>query len=169
MMLVDTAGRKRSPAVLFVCTANICRSPMAEALFRAHLQTNRADWADWRIESAGTWAHDGEPVSEYSRESLAKRGILLKNHLSKTITPEMIEQFDLILVMESGHKEALQVEFPRAGGKIFLLSEMQDQLLPVQDPYGGSLETYEKAAATIEAMIIKGFDRIVTLAQKHQF
>ena len=167
--MADQAGRNRSPAVLFVCTANICRSPMAEALFRAHLQKNRADWAVWRIESAGTWAKEGEAVSENSRESLARRGIQLMNHRSKIITPHMIEQFNLILVMEGGHKEALQVEFPQAAGKIYLLSEMQGLISPVQDPYGGSLEAYEKAAASIESMIVKGFDRIVTLALSDQF
>lgn len=158
-----------NPSVLFVCTANVCRSPMAESLFRAHLQKMLPDkWQTWRVESAGTWANDGDPISAYSQQALARRGLISGDHRSRTVTAEMLEQFDLILTMESGHKEAIKAEFPSAARRVFLISEMGGSSTGVSDPYGKSLEAYERTANLLETMIAKGFTRIVHLVQSRQ-
>ena len=79
---------------------------------------------NWRIESAGTWAVYGEQAAPRAIKVLKARGIDLSAHRSRVVDPNMLSQMRLILVMEKGHKEALQVEFPRYASKVFLLSEM---------------------------------------------
>jgi protein-tyrosine-phosphatase len=137
---------------------------MAEALFRARLKEERADWSAWRVESAGTWATDGAPPSKRSVEVMAERGLDINNHRARTVTREMLESFDLVLTMEPGHKEALCVEFPSVAGRVFLLAEMHGSNLAVDDPYGGSLEEYQKSAERIDHHLEQGMARILTLA-----
>src|SRR5512142_3320376 len=62
-------------SVLFVFTANICRSPMAVALLRARVRKERPDWRQWRIDSAGTWAQDGAAAAKNSQLIMAERGL----------------------------------------------------------------------------------------------
>ena len=152
------------PGVLFVCTANQCRSPMASILFQ-NLVSKRTDFGNWRIESAGTWAIDGLTATERAQIVLQNRGLDLRQHLSRGVTAEMLLSFDLILTMESGHKEALRIEFPQVAKRIFLLSEMTGKLFDVNDPIGGSLDEYEAAATEIENLLIQGFDKIIQFAQ----
>jgi protein-tyrosine-phosphatase len=156
---------KKNSSLLFVCTANICRSPMAEALFRARLQNKQTAGQNWRVESAGTWAEDGHSASDGSCEVMRRRGIDLSEHKSKTVSRELLSQFDLILTMEAGHKEALQIEFPELADRVFLLSEMLGLQVPVRDPYGGPLTAYEVTADTIESMITKGMNRIIAMVE----
>src|SRR5512142_848275 len=103
----------KKPTVLFVCTANICRSPMAAALFKARLEKQVPGSESWVVDSAGTWTKEGYPPSENSVKAMARRKLDISGHRSKEINKSLLEKSDLILVMELGHKEALQVEFPR--------------------------------------------------------
>ena len=150
----------KTPAVLFVCTANICRSPMAAALFRAKLR-EVAGGENWLIDFAGTWANDGQRVSENSVKAMETRGLDIRKHRSKTVSRTLLDQYDLILVMEPGHKEALRVEFPLAAGRIFLLSELSGPPVAIDDPYGMSLDRYEKTAVELEGYIDEAFPRIL--------
>lgn len=153
------------PAVLFVCTANICRSPLAEVLFRDQLAQRGLDGAQWRVESAGTWGEDGFPASRNSCKVAQQYGLDLSQHRSRIVDADLLSQFDLILVMESGHKEALTVEFPMLAERIFLLSEMAGQIQNVEDPYGGPLSEYQATAEEMLAWIDQGWERIQRLAQ----
>jgi protein-tyrosine-phosphatase len=150
----------KTPAVLFVCTANICRSPMAAALFRVKLR-DIAGGENWLIDSAGTWANDGQRVSENSVKAMETRGLDIRKHRSKTVSKALLDLFDLILVMEPGHKEALQVEFPQSARRIFLLSELSGPPVPIADPYGMALERYEKTATEMESYIDAAFPKIL--------
>jgi protein-tyrosine-phosphatase len=149
-------------SVLFVCTANICRSPMAEGLFKSFV-SDEID--DWEIGSAGTWADTGSPAASYTLAVLANRGIDLSEHASRRVTRELLSAYNLILVMERGHKEGIKAEFPEYSGKVFLISEMVGAKFEVRDPIGGPLVEYEYTSKEIENIFTRGFQRITELAE----
>lgn len=149
-------------SVLFVCSANICRSPLAMGLFMARLG---ADAAVWRVESAATWELEGEPVARNSHVILLERGINLGNHRSRSVNLELLRSFNLILTMEQGHKEALQIEFPDIADRVFLLSEMTGKIYDIQDPIGGSMADFQQAASEFDQIFTQGFEKINQLAE----
>lgn len=157
---------KLKPSVLFVCTANICRSPMAEAIFRARLQESKEKWQEWEIGSAGTWAADGQGASEFARKTMAARGLDITAHQARSISKDLISRYKLILTMENSHREALVAEFPFLEKRIFLLSEMSGIKSDVRDPYGGDLEEYQYAADILDGLIRNGLSRIIFLASQ---
>ncbi len=136
---------------------------MAAALFRAKLKAVRTDWQTWVIDSAGTWARDGSPAADYSCEVMARRGIDLYGHKSKTVDAALLNRFDLILVMEAGQKEGIQIEFPGVAGRVFMLSEMQGQGFPIKDPIGQPIEAYEVCVNSMSKIMDNGMERILSL------
>lgn len=149
------------PHVLFICTANICRSPVAEAVLRQRFQARGLE--DWTVSSAGTWAEEGRPVSTYSVLVAAARGLDIANHRARQVTRERLEQADLVLCMTEGHAEALRAEFPTQAAKIHLLTEMTGKHYNISDPYGRSLRDYEQMAAEIVTLIDEGLPRILEI------
>lgn len=153
------------PSVLFVCTANQCRSPLAQGLFQLELN---GQLTGWRIDSAGTWAVEGLPPSPKTLQILQEKGIELSSQRSKPVDRNLLQSFALILTMEGGQKEALQVEFPEQREKIYLLSEMIGAEYDIQDPVGGDWEAYQRTAAEIANILKLGFERIKTLASQNE-
>ena len=149
-------------SVLFVCTANICRSPMAMGLMQSKVSQSALDW---RVESAGVWADEGYPAAMNTLRVLGSRGIDIRAHRSRPITPEMVLDFDLILVMERNHREALRAAFPGRAKHFFLLSEMVDRQDDIVDPIGGLIADFEDTAQEIEEILDQGFDRILSLTE----
>ena len=129
--------------VLFVCTGNTCRSPLAALALRDALGDEASAVS---IQSAGTSATDGQPASEGSRRVARAQGLDLSGHRARSVTPEMLRRADLVLVMSPSHRaavlalgapvERVQVvdEWPAPG----------DPGLPVFDPFGASSEAYEE-------------------------
>lgn len=152
--------------ILVVCTANICRSPVAEALLQDRLQKHGLE--QWTVTSAGTWANWARGASEFSIEVAQQLGLDISEHCAQMVDETQLEQADLILCMETGHVEALRVEFPVYAHKIYLLSEMVGQQYGVQDPYGEPLVMYQQMAKELATLIDNGLERIIKLAGENE-
>jgi protein-tyrosine-phosphatase len=148
-------------SVLFVCAANICRSPMAMGLFSAQVLPEAKDW---QIASAGIYAPLGYPAAQNTLAVLKHRGIDLSQHRSAQITREMVEAYNLILTMERGQKEALQMAFPQQANKVYLMTEMVDGYWEIVDPVGGSMVDFEDTAREIEKILTGGYEKICKVA-----
>ena len=148
-------------SILFICSANICRSPMAEGLFQIKV---RGQTGPWRIESAGVWGMDGSPAADNTLRVLLKRGIDLSSHLARQVTLDLASQFNLILTMERGHKEALNAAMPQISRRVFVLSEMAGKAYDIPDPIGGDVAEFEDTARELERIFERGWERICQLA-----
>jgi protein-tyrosine-phosphatase len=129
--------------VLFVCTGNTCRSPLAAVALRAELGD---DAAHVEVLSAGTATSPGQPASEGSRRVAAADGFDLSGHRSRAVTAELAGAADLVIVMSEAHRAALSaLGVPQH--KVHILSEWPEPgepELPVFDPFGASFEAYEE-------------------------
>ena len=134
--------------ILFVCTGNTCRSPMAEALYKSITGKDAI--------SAGLSAVNGSRASEHSITVMAKRGIDIKEHLSRQIDISMLEEASAVLTMTEGHKAMLLYAGPEFSVKVFTIYEWAGKKGDVADPYGGSIEVYEECAKELEELIREG-------------
>ena len=150
------------PKIVVVCTANVCRSPVGEAVLRQRLE--KLGLEGWEVGSAGTWAYPGQSAADFSIQLMAGQGHDIENHASQVTNEELLEETDLALCMENGHVEALRAEFPNQRHKIFLLTEMSERNYSVRDPYGGPLESYEEMVQEVTMLIDEGMERIIELA-----
>ncbi|HEY6227002.1 MAG TPA: ribose 5-phosphate isomerase B, partial [Verrucomicrobiae bacterium] len=145
---------RRMKTVLFVCTGNVCRSPMAEGLFR-HAVRGRGDY---RVLSAGVGAVDGQPPSAHAVTALRELNIDIGRQRSRMLTSELVNQADYIFGMTHGHVDAVMLLYPQAAEKTFLLREFDDTLDPfekdISDPIGGSYEVYLACRDQIEQGLV---------------
>ena len=162
---MNTEGAQKPFSVLFVCTANQIRSPAAEGIFKTALASHGQNLERWLVGSAGTWAMEGNPAFKEVIELLKPEGIDLTAHRSRSVEQELLNDYNLVLTMEAGHKEALQIVYPGRRADIYLLSEMAGLMVPVNDPVNGPINGYIVAVKEIKALIEAGFPRIVKLAQ----
>jgi len=140
----------RTKTILFVCTGNICRSPMAEGLFR-HAVKGRGDY---RVVSAGVGAINGQAPSTHAVTALKQLGIDITGQRSRMLTSAMVQVADYIFGMTRGHVEAVTLLYPQAEEKAFVLREFDDTLdfweKDIADPIGGNLEVYLNCRDQIE-------------------
>lgn len=154
------------PSLCFVCTLNVCRSPFAAVLLPVLLEKySPGATTPWRVESAGTWAREGDTVPARLQLVAREWNLDLSRHRSRCVSRELLRRFNLVLVMEQGHREALRVEYPDLASRVFLLSEMVGVTLNVVDPVNGSLADYRLMANEISRWLKLGTEQIVRRAQ----
>ncbi|WP_102348231.1 low molecular weight protein arginine phosphatase [Bacillus sp. Marseille-P3661] len=140
--------------ILFVCTGNTCRSPMAEAIFR-----HRAN-SKYNVKSAGVFATDGSPAAAHSIKVLTDQEIPI-NHKSKLLTNDLIQWSDLILTMTAGHKHMVQQHFPKALDKVYSLNEyVRNKDHDISDPFGGSLDDYREIYQELDEIIAELIEKL---------
>ncbi|NJL31507.1 MAG: hypothetical protein HC898_07700 [Phycisphaerales bacterium] len=154
-----TIRRMTRITILFVCTGNTCRSPMAEAIARAMLAQQRGlaqdelETAGIRIVSAGVFGADGAPASEQAVEALADEGLDLNRHRSRMLTTDMLRDADRVFCMTENHLQAVKAMFPEGADRMMCLDQRGD----IMDPIGSSLAQYQRCAANIQAAITARF------------
>lgn len=137
--------------IVFVCTGNICRSPMAEYLFRDRLETS----TPWTVQSAGVAAPIGAPASAAGLIAMREKNIDMTSHKSQALTPKLIDDAALIVVMTAGHKHAILDAVPRARSKVFTLGALSgmEEGGDIPDPIGLPLEVYIETRDAIDAAL----------------
>ena len=138
--------------ILTVCTGNICRSPMAEGIFRRLLSGTPG----LTVSSAGTHALIGNPATDFAVIAAAEKGIDISSHRARVVGPELIHESSFIFCMELFHVEAVLELDPSAGTKTFNLADFAGDgkmLKIISDPYGCSLREYRSCFADIDMCI----------------
>jgi protein-tyrosine-phosphatase len=129
--------------ILFVCTGNTCRSPFAEGFLKKLLEKTSSSGME--IGSAGLTAFPGSTASSQSIRVALEHAVSLEAHEARLLSGDLIEQADLILVMEPGHRQQLIDRYPQASDKIYLLRHFArygSRERGIYDPYGLNLEAY---------------------------
>ncbi len=147
--------------VLFICTGNSCRSPMAEGLFRDMVRGRD----DIRVGSAGIGAVSGQLPTAFSVEVMDEVGIDIAAHRSRPVGAEMIRRADFIFCMTYGHLDSMLLLFPEAAEKTYLVREFEDDLPPmardIADPIGGPRDLYRRTRDQIARALPRLLDYIL--------
>lgn len=152
----------KMPSILFVCTGNQFRSPIAAEAFRS-LVLNDGRNTQWQVKSAGTWTTSGKYVLHKAVEVARTFGLNIEGHLTRALDKAMLEEFDIVLVMTTGHKESIQVDFPFARKKVHLISQVLEGIeYDIPDPAAANGETYE-IIRDLVTMIRLGYKNIYKL------
>ena len=151
--------------ILFLCTGNVCRSPMAEGLFR-HAVKGRGEF---RILSAGIGAVDGDLPTHHSVNAMREIGIDISGQRSRALTADLVKQADLILGMTHSHTDTVALLYPKAAEKTFLLREFDETLEPyekdISDPIGSPYHIYVECRDQIE----QGIVTLLKFMEQHNF
>src|ERR1019366_6966485 len=156
--------------ILFICTGNVCRSPMAEGLFRRAVDGR----GDFRILSAGLGAVDGQPPTAHSVTAMRELGIDISAQRSRALTADLVRQADFIFGMTHSPKDAVGLLYPPAAEKTFLLREFDETLesfeKDISDPIGSPYEVYMHCRDQIEqgvASLLKFMEQHEILSAPH--
>ncbi|PER35187.1 low molecular weight phosphatase family protein [Bacillus cereus] len=140
--------------VLFVCTGNTCRSPMAEALLRHH------GGDQFEVQSAGVFAYPGSDASIFAKEALAEKGISI-DHAAQQVNEALLDWADIVVTMTENHKQIVLGHYPSVEKKLNTLYGLTEGIgKDISDPFGGSLSIYKETLDEMEKLV-------QTLLKKH--
>ncbi|MDR7856960.1 low molecular weight protein arginine phosphatase [Tissierella sp.] len=139
--------------VLFVCTGNTCRSPMAEGILKS---IAKEKGLDIDVDSVGISAYDGSQASPNSIEAMKKIKIDISKHKASQLHRDLVDESDLILTLSQSHKEFILSNYPQAKDKLFtLLKYAYGEEKDVADPFGRNLAYYERTRDEIYEAIMQ--------------
>lgn len=158
--------------ILFVCTGNTCRSPMAQGMFKKILQEKDKEYYRYNIQSAGISAIPGVKPTIEAVKVMLEIGIDISQYESQPLEEDLIKKADLILTMTNEHKEYIKKKYPFAQNKVFLVKEFgqekhhnslqkNDKKYDISDPIGKSIDFYRSIAKDLEINLEKIADIII--------
>lgn len=159
-------------SILFVCTGNTCRSPMAQGMFKKILQEKEKNYYRYNIQSAGISAIPGMKPTDEAIKVMLEYGIDISQYKSQPLEEDLVKEADLILVMASEHQEYIQIRYPFAQNKVFLVKEFsqrkylnkvqkKDKKYDIVDPIGKPIDFYRIIANDLKVNLEKIADIII--------
>lgn len=147
--------------VLFICTGNICRSALAEGIFNHQIKQKKAADAFVAI-SAGMYVTDNEKASHHAIEVLKPMQIDITGHRSKGVNEVFMEEAFIVITMTRAHKNALRLQYPQHGHKVFTFHEYTegDASKDVEDPYGMPASFYMACSNDLSQGIEKLIEKL---------
>ena len=162
----DTIEKLTAKIILFVCTGNTCRSPMAEAICekllaeRLRCSTDELESRGYLVLSAGVGAHLNDSASPMAQQVIGCFGLSLEEHQSQPLTETLIRFADQIFVLARNHREAILSYWPNVDMRLHVLHPEGGD---ISDPIGGNYETYMQCAQEIETAIVARLDAIAAV------
>lgn len=142
--------------ILFICTGNTCRSPMAEGILK---DMAKKKGLKLNVTSAGTFAFDGQEVSRDAVHVMREEGIDISQHRSRIVHRDLVESADLIFTMSRSHKGELLKKYDFLKDKVYTLKEYAyGREEDVEDPFGRGTSAYRKAKEEIKKALIEAID-----------
>jgi protein-tyrosine-phosphatase len=137
--------------MVFVCSGNVCRSPMAEYMLRRLLGAD----SGWRVISAGISAGAGMRASDAAITALGEMDIDLSPHRSRPVTKELVQEASMLVVMTATHYQQMKAMFPDSAGRVYLLKSFDPEAsgTDVTDPIGSSVDFYREIRDEINAAL----------------